>query len=76
VRTNFVIHGVLSGNEIKELEEGVGNLVHVYGGKNAYKVLMRKPEGRRLLGKLRRRWERNIRLDLQVIAEKEQTGLI
>jgi len=31
------------------------------------RVLVRKPEGNRLLGILRRRWEDNIRMDLQEV---------
>jgi hypothetical protein len=33
--------------------------------RNMYKVLMGKPEGKRLLGRLRRRWEDGIRIDLR-----------
>jgi hypothetical protein len=32
-----------------------------------YKVLVRKPEGKRTLGRPRRRWEDNIRMDLQEV---------
>jgi hypothetical protein len=32
--------------------------------REVYKVLVRKPEGKRPLGKLRRRWEDGIRMDL------------
>jgi hypothetical protein len=32
-----------------------------------YRVLMGKPEGNRPLGKPRRRWENNIKMDLQVV---------
>ena len=32
-----------------------------------YKVLMEKPEGRRPLGRPRRRWEDNIRMDLREV---------
>jgi hypothetical protein len=31
----------------------------------AYRILVRRPEGRRPLGRPRRRWEDNIKLDLQ-----------
>jgi hypothetical protein len=31
----------------------------------AYKVLVGKPEGKRLLGRPRRRWENNIKIDLK-----------
>jgi hypothetical protein len=34
------------------------------GKKNAYKLMVRKPEGRRPLGRPRRRWLDNIRMDL------------
>jgi hypothetical protein len=33
--------------------------------KNAYKILIRKPEEKRLLGTFSRRWEDNIRMDLR-----------
>jgi hypothetical protein len=32
---------------------------------NAYKILVRKPKGKRLLGRYRHRWEDNITLDLR-----------
>jgi hypothetical protein len=32
-----------------------------------YRVLVGKPEGKRALGKPRRRWEDNIRMDLQEV---------
>jgi hypothetical protein len=35
--------------------------------RNAYNILIGKPEGRRLLGRPRHRWEGNIRMDLKQI---------
>jgi len=35
--------------------------------RGVYRVLLGKPEGRRLLGRPRRRWEDNIRMDLQEV---------
>ena len=35
--------------------------------KGAYRVLMGKPEGKRRLGRPRRRWVDNIRMDLQEV---------
>jgi hypothetical protein len=32
-----------------------------------YRVLLGKPEGRRPFGRLRRRWEDNIKMDLQEV---------
>jgi hypothetical protein len=33
--------------------------------RGVYRVLVRKPEGKNLLGRPRRRWENNIQMDLQ-----------
>ena len=33
-------------------------------GRGVYRVLVRKPEGKRPLGRPRRRWEDNIKMDL------------
>jgi hypothetical protein len=33
--------------------------------RGAYNILVGKPEGRRALGRLRRRWEDNIKMDLR-----------
>jgi hypothetical protein len=33
--------------------------------RNAYKILVGKPEGKRPLGRPRRRWKDNIRIDLR-----------
>ena len=35
--------------------------------KNAYRVLVGKPEGERPLGRPRRRWEDNIKMDLREV---------
>ena len=34
-------------------------------GRSAFKILTGKPTGKRLLGRPRRRWEDNIRMDLE-----------
>jgi hypothetical protein len=36
-------------------------------GRGVYRVLVRKPEGKRPLGRPRRRWEDNIKMDLREI---------
>ena len=38
-----------------------------YGEEGVYRILVGKPEGRRPLGKPRRRWVDNIRMDLQEV---------
>jgi hypothetical protein len=35
--------------------------------RDIYKVLVGKPEGKRPLGKLRRRWDSNIKIDVQEV---------
>jgi hypothetical protein len=35
--------------------------------RNAYRILVGKPEGKRLQGRLRRRWVDNIKIDLSEI---------
>jgi hypothetical protein len=42
--------------------------------RNAYRILVGKPEGKRLLGRPRRRWEDNIRMDLRKVWWKVWTG--
>jgi len=42
----------------------VGNVAAIGEGKGAYSALVEKPEGKKPLGRSRRRWE-NIKLDLQ-----------
>jgi hypothetical protein len=42
-----------------------GHVEHMEEGRGAYKVLVGKPEGNRTLGRFRRRWEDNFKMDLQ-----------
>jgi hypothetical protein len=44
-----------------------GHVAHMEDGRGVYRVLVGKPEGKRLLGRPRRRWEDNIKLDLREI---------
>jgi len=56
----------------------MGRACGAYGeGEGAYRVLVGKPEGRRPLGRPRRRWVDNIRRDLQevVFGYVDWTGL-
>jgi hypothetical protein len=43
--------------------------------RGVYKVLVEKPEGKRQLGRPKRRWEDNIRMDLQEVGCGVWTGL-
>ena len=42
-----------------------GHVARMGEGRGVYKVLLGKPEGKRPLGRPRRRWEDNINMDLQ-----------
>jgi hypothetical protein len=42
----------------------VGYIACVVEARNAYKILVRNSEGKRLFGKTRHRWEDNIRMNL------------
>jgi hypothetical protein len=46
----------------------MGRTCGAYGGRRgAYRALVGKPEGRRPLGRPRRRWEDNIKMDLREV---------
>jgi hypothetical protein len=45
----------------------VGHVVRMGEGRDVYRVLMGKPQGKRPLGRPRRRWEDNIKMDLQEV---------
>ena len=42
-------------------------MTHMEEGRSVHKVLVGKPEGKRPLGRPRRRWEDNIKLDIQEV---------
>jgi hypothetical protein len=44
--------------------------------RGAYRALVGKPEGRRRLGRPRRRWEDNIKMDLREVGWGAWTGSI
>jgi len=44
-----------------------GRVARMGEGRGVYRVLVRKPEGKRPLGRPRRRWEHNFKLDLQEV---------
>jgi len=55
----------------------MGGTCNTYGdSRGVYRVLMENPEGKRPLGRLRRRWEDNIKMALQEVGWKAWTGLI
>ncbi|KAJ4428371.1 hypothetical protein ANN_24390 [Periplaneta americana] len=44
-----------------------GHVARMGESRNAYRVLVRRPEGKRPLGRPRRRWEDNIKMDLREV---------
>ena len=44
-----------------------GHVAHMGEGRGVYRVLVGKPEGGRPLGSPRRRWDYNIKMDLQEV---------
>ena len=44
-----------------------GHVARMAEGKGVHRVLVGKPEGKRPLGRPRRRWEDNIKMDLQEV---------
>ena len=44
-----------------------GHVARMGERRGVYSVLVGKPEGKRPLGRLRRRWEDNIKMDLQEV---------
>jgi hypothetical protein len=53
-----------------------GHVARMGAGRGAYRILVGRPEGRRPLGRPRRRWEDNIKMDLQEVGLGAWTGLI
>jgi len=54
------------GGKIEKNEMG-GHVAHMGEGSGVRRVLVRKPEGKRSLGRPRRRWEDNIKMDIQEV---------
>jgi hypothetical protein len=44
-----------------------GHVARMEEGRDVYRVLVRRPKGKRPLGRPRRRWEGNIKMDLREI---------
>jgi transposase len=44
-----------------------GHVARMGEGKDVYRVLVGRPEGKRALGRPRRRWEDNIKMDIRDI---------
>ena len=61
-------HSILFGWSCQEEWDGRG-MRHLWGiGEGVYRVLVGKPEWKRLLGRPRHRWENNIKMDLHEVS--------
>jgi hypothetical protein len=50
------------------MEDEMGGACSKHGAmRNAYKIFGRKPEGKKTLGRYRRRWDDNIKMDLKEV---------
>jgi hypothetical protein len=59
-------HPIFSGDQIEKNETGP-HVACLGERRGVYKVLVGKPEGKRPLGRPRRRWEDNVKIDLQEV---------
>jgi hypothetical protein len=69
---NEELHGLYSSPSIVRVIKArrirwAGHVAHMGEVRGAYNILVGRPEGRRPLGRLRRRWEDNIKMDLREI---------
>ena len=51
-----------------------GHVARMGEGRGVHRVLMGKPEGKKPMGRPRRRWENNIKMDLQEVGRVVGTG--
>jgi hypothetical protein len=53
-----------------------GHVARMGESRGTYRVLVRKPEGKKPIGRSRRRWENNIKMDLQEVGWRAWIGLV
>jgi hypothetical protein len=77
---NEELHDLYSPRNIRIINERrmrwAGHVARMGEKRNAHRLLVGKPEGRRPLGKPRRRWLDNIRMDLAEVGWGDVTGLV
>jgi hypothetical protein len=69
---NDELHNLYSSSNIVRVIKSrkmrwVGHVARMGEGRGVYRVLVGRPEGKRSLGRPRRRWEDNIKMDLREI---------
>ena len=61
------VHGIVIRNLKSRRLRWAGHVARMEQSRNAYRVLVGKPEGKRTLGRPKRRWEDNIKIDLREV---------
>jgi hypothetical protein len=69
---NDELHNLYSSSNIVRVIKSrrlrwAGHMARMEEGRGVYRILVGRPEGKRPLGRPRRRWEDNIKLDLREI---------
>jgi hypothetical protein len=69
---NDELHSLYSSSNIVRMIKSrrmwwAGHVARIWEGRGVYRVSVGRPEGKRPLGRPRRRWEDNIKLDLKEI---------
>ncbi|KAJ4446207.1 hypothetical protein ANN_12901 [Periplaneta americana] len=64
-----------SGNIENSRLRWAGHVARMGESRNAYRVLVGRPEGKRILGRPRRRWEDNIKMDLREVGYDDREWL-
>jgi hypothetical protein len=67
VNAGLEICRALHGEYSQLLDTSPWHVAQIGEGRGVYRVLVGKPEGKRPLGRPRRRWEDNIKMDLQEV---------
>jgi hypothetical protein len=69
---NDELHNLYSSRDIVRVIKSrrmrwAGQVARMWEGRGIYRVLVGRPEGKRPLGRPRRRWEDNIKMDLRKV---------
>ena len=67
-------HPILFGGSNRDRTRWAGNVACMGESRDVYRVLVGKPGEKRPLGRPRRRWEDNIKMDLQEVGCRVWTG--
>ena len=70
--SNIILHGLYSPPNLVRVMKSIslrwaGHVARMEEGRSSFKILIDKPIGKRPLGRPRRRWKDNIRMDLEEI---------